>query len=276
MARILIADAGKASLVMSSEVFKDKIPGAVISVARTGQEAVRALTEFKPDMCVVDFDLPDVDGVTLICEMRRHFHGPILLTAYPERIVDEAVSKHLFGYDDASSWLPKPVKADDLAEKIDCFLTMGRRVRRRFDTSVETLLVGKGAGRGKRAPKAAGNVINLSLDGACVKLEAVLAMKMSEEFTLSIPLPVPGVKALPVKAVPAAKKKGASARSGKRPTPTIKVAPRYPEAKIKARIAWRSSCGKMAGLRFEKMSDLHRRGLETLLRSMALNEEVSA
>ena len=40
MKRILIADASKASLVMTSEVFKDHFPGVQVVVARTSADAI--------------------------------------------------------------------------------------------------------------------------------------------------------------------------------------------------------------------------------------------
>ena len=107
---ILIADACKPSLVMSSEVFKDKIAGATILVASTGKQCLELLLVNKPDMCVVDFDLPDADGVTLITAMRKSYRGPILLTAYPDKIVEQAVHSDLFAFNDAGGWVPKPVK----------------------------------------------------------------------------------------------------------------------------------------------------------------------
>ncbi|MDQ3233432.1 MAG: response regulator, partial [Pseudobdellovibrionaceae bacterium] len=71
MTTVLIADSCKPSLVMTSEVFKDKIMGTVVDVAATGKEALDYLTARRPDLCVVDFDLPDVDGPALVEAMRK-------------------------------------------------------------------------------------------------------------------------------------------------------------------------------------------------------------
>lgn len=268
MTTILIADSGKASLVMSSEVFKDKLPGSSVFVARTGEEALSMVEKYRPEMCVVDFDLPDVDGVTLICEMRKTYRGPILLTAYPDKIVADAVSKHLFGFDDAGEWLPKPIKVDDLSAKIDRYLLSKQRVRHRFGAEFSTMLIGKGAGRGKRAPKAVGNVINLSLDGACVKLQKAMPMKIAEELTLSLHLPVPGKMEI-VKPPKAQLAKGKKPVKGKntRATPTLKR-PKTVETKIKARVCWTKDGGHMAGLQL-KLNDAQRKSIEAMLRDIA-------
>ena len=90
MTTILIVDACKPSLVMTSEVFKDKIPGTVVHVSSSGKEAVEFLKENEPNLCVVDFDLPDVDGPSLVEAMRKLYSGPILMTAYPDAMVKEA------------------------------------------------------------------------------------------------------------------------------------------------------------------------------------------
>jgi len=63
MKRILIADASKASLVMTSEVFKDHFPGVQVVVARTSADAIElAKSAGELDAFIIDYDLPDRDG----------------------------------------------------------------------------------------------------------------------------------------------------------------------------------------------------------------------
>src|SRR5437016_2877897 len=152
MTTILIADACKPSLVMTSEVFKDRIQGSIVLVARSGQEVLALLQQNRPELCVVDFDLPDVDGVTLVGIMRELYSSPILLTAHPHGVVADAVNSDLFGFDDASGWLPKPINVEVLNKKIDAFLLERRRIVSRYSTELGMQVIGKGAGRGKRAP----------------------------------------------------------------------------------------------------------------------------
>ncbi|MCA2961149.1 MAG: hypothetical protein IOD12_12920, partial [Silvanigrellales bacterium] len=55
MKRILIADASKASLVMTSEVFKDHFPGVQVVVARTSAECLELVkTTENLDAYVID------------------------------------------------------------------------------------------------------------------------------------------------------------------------------------------------------------------------------
>lgn len=270
MTTILIADASKSSLVMSSEVFKDKIPGAIVLVAATGKECLAVLAEKRPDMCVVDFDLPDADGVSLVIAMRKIYDGPILLTAYPDNIVENAVADELFAFNDVSGWIRKPVKFDELSAKIDRFLLDQHRLGRRFDVSLKTQLVGKGAGRGKRAPKIAGKITNLSLGGVCIELAGPFKMKGGEELTVTLALPDPTVGGAPiVSAVP--KSAGARARS----TTISASAKKGVEAKLKATVCWHDEKAGTAGLQFAKMSDVQRRSLEAMLRDLAANRAES-
>ena len=262
---ILIADACKPSLVMSSEVFKDKVTGATILVAGTGRQALDILQLHKPDMCVVDFDLPDVDGVTLIAAMRKTFKGPILLTAYPDKIVNDAVSSDLFAFNDAGGWVPKPVKFDVLSAKIDQFLLDKHRLGRRFDTLLETLVIGKGAGRGKRSPKVTGRITNISLGGACIELDEPMRMKGGEEFTVSVELPADGGAPIikPVIAAPTQPTAKAKAAAGK--IATVKKA-KMTEQKIKCTVAWIDKKCTRAGIMFGRLTDVQKKAIEDLLR----------
>ena len=72
------------------------------------------------------------------------------MTAYPEKMVEQAVQDHLFACNDASAWVAKPIKSEDLEEKIDMFLLDGHRLGKRFESDLSTQLVAKASGRGKR------------------------------------------------------------------------------------------------------------------------------
>ncbi len=266
---ILIADAIKPSLVMSSEVFKDKIAGATILVASSGKQCLETLAQSKPDMCVVDFDLPDVDGVTLIHAMRKTYKGPILLTAYPDKIVEEAVKSDLFAYNDSGAWIPKPIKFDVLSEKIDQFLLDKHRLGRRFDVLFDTMIIGKGAGRGKRAPKVTGRITNMSLGGCMIELDEPMKVKNGEEMMIALDLPEDGkpLKAKVVKA-PAPKPTIGRDAKGRLTAAPKKPAPKHiPDARVKCTVAWVDKKFTKAGIQFAKLTDSQRKGLEELLRN---------
>ena len=251
MTTVLIADCCKPSLVMTSEVFKDKIAGTIVDVALTGKDALEYLAKQAPDLCVVDFDLPDVDGPALIEAIRKIYHGPILMTAYPDHMVEEAVDDHLFYFNDASQWISKPINFDELSEKIDRFLVEGFRIGKRFESKMDTQLIAKAAGRGKRAPKVQGTILNLSLGGACIKLDGSMKMKKAQELTMTLSLPAHGKKKT------GAKRSATTALGG--------------ETKIKATVAWTNTKGEV-GLQFMRLTDLQKRGLEDYFRAQAETE----
>lgn len=256
MTTVLIADAIKPSLVMSSEVFKDKIPGAEVIVASTGEDAVRLAEERCPDICLVDFDLPDVDGPALVLALRKVYKGPILMTAFPDKNVEQAVEDHLFAFNDASAWIRKPVKFDELSAQIDKFLVENQRTGRRFSTDLPMQLIAKAAGRGKRAPKASGKVLNISLGGACIQLDSNLKMKKKQELTLSISIPDSEIEF---------QRTRASKNKTTRASLTTKTGANSSETKIKATVAWMTKEGQV-GLKFSKLTDLQQKGLEVFLK----------
>jgi CheY-like chemotaxis protein len=188
-----IIDSSKASLVMSSEVFKDKIPGTLVTFSLSAKEGlahVQSKTgKDTPDALVIDFNLPDADGVTLIKELRKFYKGPIFMTAYPDKIVDYAVQEELFHYHDACCWIPKPVRYEALEKRIEQFLVNRHRLGKRFDVNFPSLLVGKGEGRGKRAPKFDGQLVNISMGGICIVFKDVAKLKRDEEFIVTMGVP---------------------------------------------------------------------------------------
>ncbi len=228
---------------MTSEVFKDKLAGTVVDVATSGKDTLDYLALKRPDLCVVDFDLPDVDGPALIEAMRKIYSGPILMTAFPSDIVKKAVEENLFTCNDASAWVNKPVNFEDLSEKIDRFLVGKYRLERRFDSAFLTQLVGKATGRGKRAPKVSGTIVNISMGGACIRLEGGLKVKKAQELTMSIEMP-----------------NDRNADTKKKAAATA-----VNEAKIKGKVAWTNTRGEI-GLQFSKLSDVQKRILENYFR----------
>jgi CheY-like chemotaxis protein len=247
---------------MSSEVFKDKIAGATILVATTGKQCLEVLSQTNPDMCVVDFDLPDTDGIVLITAMRKTYKGPILLTAFPDKNVEEAAKSDLFAWGDAGGWVPKPVRFEALADKIDKFLLDKHRIGKRFDISIETIIIGKGAGRGKRAPKANGKITNLSLGGCCIELDSPIKFKNGEEMTVSLNLPQNDVNT--------ATSDKSSLRSRAASTTKAKVSEEAADSKIKCTVAWIDKKCIRAGIQFNKLTDIQKKGLEQLLRAVHL------
>jgi two-component system alkaline phosphatase synthesis response regulator PhoP len=97
--------------------------GIEVRVVTTLQEARLTLTQFEPELVVLDRELPDGDGLSLCTELRaRDYSGAILmLTARGE--VEARVEGLRSGADD---YLPKPFSWEELAARIEA---LTRRTR---------------------------------------------------------------------------------------------------------------------------------------------------
>ena len=117
--RVLIVDdnqdaANSLAMVLGSLGFD-------VETSFDGQTALKAAERFKPDACVLDIDMPGMDGYELARRLRRDAVGgrPILatVTAYSDRIhLDRAVDA---GFD---LHFTKPADPSEVAEQLEDFL----------------------------------------------------------------------------------------------------------------------------------------------------------
>src|SRR2546430_2136565 len=70
--------------------------------------------KIKPDVTVLDFELPDVPGLDVLRDIRRHHATVLMLTGYGE--VETAVEASRLG---AENFLPKPVDMGLLAATVE-------------------------------------------------------------------------------------------------------------------------------------------------------------
>jgi len=87
--------------------------GLKTETAKDGKEALGKLGGFKADLIITDLNMPVMDGLTLIKEIRKlpaHRFTPVLMltTESQQAKRDEARAAG------ATGWLVKPVKPDDL------------------------------------------------------------------------------------------------------------------------------------------------------------------
>lgn len=234
MPKLLIADNCKAGLVMSTEVFKEKIAGIVITVAKNGQEFLQMLPEIKPDIGIVDFDLPDVDGTTLVKYARDILDAPILLTAYRDERLKEIITGELFAYEQDGVYIEKPIKFEKMAEVIDRFLISGKRILKRFRAKGELKLLTSD----KKQKSIKGNLINISMGGVCLQYEEAINIAIKDyPVTLVMHLPPPG-----------------SSRA---------------LTKLPGKVCWINAEKKLLGVKFIQLSDVRKFSLEKSLRLSA-------
>ena len=214
---------------MTSEVFKDCVKGCQINIVNTGKECVDFLHHSPDtDMVVVDFNLPDTDGVVLSRHLKRSYKGPVIITAFPDQVVNDAIAKELFAYHDAHHWVQKPVRLKLFSSVIHQFLNRNRRLSKRF---VYTADVHCDVSAQPNQPKLklAGHVEDISMGGMKIhipesgKMELHPASKLTARFMLPQPAEIADAT----------------------PTPT--------ELSIKSQIIWTKPQDNTLGLQFVKM-----------------------
>ena len=142
MKRILIADSSKASLVMTSEVFKDHYPGIQVLVAKNSAEAI-ALAKCTEDIdaFIVDFDLPDTNGAKTALLLKKIAKTPILITAFDNVEVTETIDSLLMKYDDCRSYLKKPVSPEVVIAVAQRYCDGKIRAQRRIATHLPVVVL---------------------------------------------------------------------------------------------------------------------------------------
>lgn len=104
--------------------------GYVVTTTGSGTEAVHLVTQTDFDVILSDIAMPEMDGITLLREIRSHdLHVPVILVT-GEPTVDTAVQALEYG---ALHYLTKPVPVDALEHALDKAIHLRRmaRVRQR-------------------------------------------------------------------------------------------------------------------------------------------------
>ena len=87
-----------------------------MAFASSGSEALARLTNFVPDVLVLDMRLPDTDGIALLQQIRRsHPDLPVIVTTAYTSLEPQIQVLNL----EHSGYLVKPFNMDDLAARID-------------------------------------------------------------------------------------------------------------------------------------------------------------
>ncbi len=85
-----------------------------LALASTGAEARTVAASVRPDLYIVDLDLPDTDGMTLVQALEVIHAAPVLLvSAYAEAVKQPPVGGMIRAY------LGKPLDPTDVARAIE-------------------------------------------------------------------------------------------------------------------------------------------------------------
>jgi len=129
--KILVAD----DIAMNRELMRDVLEarGFVVMEARDGGEAIREAYSGKPDLILLDIDMPVLDGFAVVKRLRqdkRFGETPIIaITGLSSR--EDRERAYDAGF---NSFLRKPFNLSNVIEEIECFLGVekaGRILRAR-------------------------------------------------------------------------------------------------------------------------------------------------
>ncbi len=115
MKRIFLVD-DSATILMSLEGILKKA-GFEVDKAGNGQQALDSLRQGKPDLMITDLNMPGMDGISLIREVRKlpgmRFMPILMLTTESQQSKRQEAKAA-----GATGWLVKPVQPDDLLRVI--------------------------------------------------------------------------------------------------------------------------------------------------------------
>ena len=121
--RIVIADDEDLARSLVREYLKDSLDLEIVAECRNGFEAVKAVTDLKPDLLLLDIQMPRLDGFEVLDLVGRETNV-IFITAYDQYAI-RAFDVHAVDY------LLKPFSAERLAEALD-------RARKKIDRGEST------------------------------------------------------------------------------------------------------------------------------------------
>ncbi|MFH1725541.1 MAG: response regulator [Elusimicrobiota bacterium] len=119
--KVLVVDDEEDYRIIIKDVLE--AAGYDVRVAADGEEGLAALKEYRPEVILVDWMMPRMDGQACVQAMRRDEQNkdiPIIMLTVKQTADDELEALH-FGVDD---FIIKPFQAEDLLARM-------RAVRRR-------------------------------------------------------------------------------------------------------------------------------------------------
>ncbi|GCE46835.1 LuxR family two component transcriptional regulator [Thermosporothrix hazakensis] len=117
MVNIIIADDHSLMRRAVREVLEKEGGFSVVAEASTGQEAAEKAEELKPDVVLMDMDMPDCDGfeaTSLVLDKSPHSRVVIFTAVHEDQYVFRALQKGAMGY------ITKDIDSEGLLHAIQC------------------------------------------------------------------------------------------------------------------------------------------------------------
>jgi len=109
--RIIVADDEDLARSLVREYLKENLDVQIVAECKNGFEAVKAVTELKPDLVLLDIQMPRLDGFEVLDLIGRETNV-IFITAYDQYAI-RAFEVHAVDY------LLKPFSSERLTEAVD-------------------------------------------------------------------------------------------------------------------------------------------------------------
>ena len=126
MSTILIVEDNEKSMKLVRDILQHQ--GHTTLEAPTGREGVRLATEARPDLVLMDIQLPDIDGIAVLREIRANaaLDAVPVLAVSASVMPDEQQKIVSSGFD---GFITKPIQLKLFREAVQRCLAEGRRPR---------------------------------------------------------------------------------------------------------------------------------------------------
>jgi len=154
MIKVLIVDDIPETREMLKRLLSFEADIEVVDAATTGREGLELATQYKPDIVLMDINMPDMDGITATEEIKKLVPtaGVIMMSVQSES--DYLRRAMLAG---ARDFLTKPISGENLYETIKRVYDLNEEARERFSAISNA---GDGAA-GKARKREGGNIISV-------------------------------------------------------------------------------------------------------------------
>jgi pilus assembly protein CpaE len=127
----------------------------VVGSAATGREGLEIAAATRPDVILMDINMPDMDGITATEEIAKIVPAAAVVMMSVQSESDYLRRAMLAG---ARDFLTKPISGDDLYSTIRRVYELNKSLRVQFDAAA-TAGISEGGKKIKKAGKAAGHII---------------------------------------------------------------------------------------------------------------------
>jgi len=117
--RVVIAD-DESIIRMDLKEILESDDYVVVGEAATGTEALRLITEHKPDLALLDVKMPGLDGIQVAAAVKDSTTSVVVLTAFSQRHLIESAREA-----GVRAYLVKPFRSSEILPKLAAILRPG-------------------------------------------------------------------------------------------------------------------------------------------------------